>query len=182
MPRDSNLLRFSTSRLLLCAGFMMLIAGATLAVPRSHAKEVRQQEVELMRENAELRYLVEQVHLGINEYRASLDLPPLKLSDQISHQAEIHSQKMAQQVVKFSHHGFKARINALKGSIAYRRAAENVAFNQGYPDPAQEAISGWIKSEGHHKNMVGDFNLTGIGVAKNSQEEYYFTQIFIKGK
>jgi uncharacterized protein YkwD len=28
--------------------------------------------------------------------------------------------------------------------------------------------------------MIGDFNLTGIGVAKNRAGEYYFTQIFIK--
>lgn len=182
MSRDNSLWRFSTGRLLFCAGLMMLIAGSTLAVPSSHAMEVRQQELEPMPEDAELSYLIEEVHRGINEYRASRDLPPLELNDQISHQAKIHSQKMAQQVVKFSHHGFKARINALKGSVVYRRAAENVAFNQGYPDPAQEAIAGWIKSEGHHKNIIGDFNLTGIGVAKNSQEEYYFTQIFIKGK
>ncbi|MEO1669926.1 MAG: CAP domain-containing protein [Cyanobacteria bacterium J06631_2] len=182
MVRDFTRLKFSASQLLICAGFMMLIPGSSLAVPLSNLEDARQQKVELMPENVELRYLVEQVHRGINEYRASLNLPPLRLNTQINHQAEIHSQKMAQQVVKFSHHGFNARIGALKGSIAYRRAAENVAFNQGYKDPAQTAIAGWIKSEGHHQNMVGDFNLTGIGVARNSQGEYYFTQIFIKGK
>lgn len=130
--------------------------------------------------DVEIRALVQQVHRGVNQYRASLKLPPLSLNAQVNEQAEIHSQNMAQQVVKFSHHGFKTRVGALEGQITYRRAAENVAFNQGYEDPVQTAIAGWIKSEGHHQNMIGNFNLTGIGVAKNRQGEYYFTQIFIK--
>jgi uncharacterized protein YkwD len=27
--------------------------------------------------------------------------------------------------------------------------------------------------------MIGNYDLTGIGVASNSQGEYYFTQIFV---
>lgn len=126
------------------------------------------------------RALVAQVHRGVNQYRASRNLNPLRLNKDINRQAAIHSQNMAQQVVKFSHQGFEARIKALESQIAYRRAAENVAFNQGYQDPVEAAIAGWIKSQGHQRNMVGDFNLTGIGVARNRQGEYYFTQIFIK--
>ena len=127
-----------------------------------------------------VKELRERIHLSINEYRASQGLPPLSLNAAINHQAQIHSQNMAQQVVKFSHQGFEGRIEALESQIAYRSAAENVAFNQGHQDPVETAIAGWIKSENHHQNMVGDFDLTGIGVAKNKQGEYYFTQIFIK--
>ena len=32
----------------------------------------------------------------------------------------------------------------------------------------------------HYENIIGDFNLTGIGVAVNEKNEYYFTQIFLK--
>ncbi|WP_319423319.1 CAP domain-containing protein [Pleurocapsa sp. FMAR1] len=127
----------------------------------------------------ELSNLAQQVHQQVNKYRASVDLAPLKLNTQISNQAQIHSQNMAQQKVEFGHQGFDSRIEALKNNIAYSRAAENVAYNQGYGDPASEAVKGWIKSEGHRQNMVGNYNLTGIGVAKNQQGEYYFTQIFI---
>jgi len=42
------------------------------------------------------------------------------------------------------------------------------------------AVKGWINSPGHQKNMVGDYNLTGIGIAKNNVGEYYFTQLFVK--
>ncbi|MEL6930088.1 MAG: CAP domain-containing protein [Cyanobacteria bacterium J06600_6] len=133
-------------------------------------------------DSAELDLVVQQIHESINQYRAEHNLPPLAMNAHVSRQAKIHSQEMAQEVVKFSHQGFKDRIKALEGQVIYLRAAENLAFNQGYQDPAQKAISGWLKSEGHHKNMIGDFNITGIGVAKNTEGEYYFTQIFIKEK
>lgn len=86
---------------------------------------------------------------------------------------------MAQDVVKFSHQGFANRIKALEDDIS-SQAAENVAQNMGYNDPASQAVAGWIESEGHRQNIVGNYNLTGVGVAKNQQGEYYFTQIFIR--
>lgn len=130
----------------------------------------------------ELTDLAQQIYRGVNEYRTSMNLPPLRLNPHINRQAQIHSQNMAQQKVEFSHQGFQARVDALalEGQIVYSHGAENVAFNQGYDDPAQIAIAEWIESTGHHKNMIGDFNLTGIGVAKSRGGEYYFTQIFIK--
>lgn len=130
----------------------------------------------------DLTELVQQVHQEINQYRSSLDLAPLTLNAQISRQAQMHSQKMAQGRVKFSHHGFERRVEKLKHKIPYRRISENVAYNQGYSKPATKAVAGWIESEGHRQNIIGNYNLTGIGVAKNQQGEYYFTQIFIGEK
>lgn len=115
----------------------------------------------------------------VNQYRASLNLAPLKLNPRISEQARIHSENMAGSIVPFSHDGFESRIKALKSEIAYGSAAENVAYNLGYAAPVTQAVRGWINSPGHRKNMLGNYNLTGIGVAKNQKEEYYLTQIFI---
>lgn len=128
-------------------------------------------------QNTELT-LARQVHQQVNEYRQSLNLAPLTLNAEISQQARKHSQNMAENKVEFSHSGFDRRIKALKG-INYRSAAENVAYNQGYGDPVEQAVAGWIESESHRQNMTGNYNLTGIGVAKNQRDEYYFTQIFI---
>ena len=50
----------------------------------------------------------------------------------------------------------------------------------GFSNPGEKAVIDWINSPGHHKNIVGDFNLTGIGIAKNNEGKYYFNQIFIK--
>jgi uncharacterized protein YkwD len=40
-----------------------------------------------------------------------------------------------------------------------------------------QAVDGWIKSDGHRKNMEGQFLiLTGTGL-RNAKGEYYFTQL-----
>lgn len=116
----------------------------------------------------------------INRYRISLGLKKLTLNANISKQARIHSQNMARGKVPFSHQGFEKRVNAIP--IRYTSAAENVAYNQGYSDPAAEAVNGWIKSPDHLINIKGNYNMTGIGVATNSKGEVYLTQIFIRNR
>ncbi len=113
----------------------------------------------------------------INQYRAAKNLPKLKLDSRISKQARIHSENMAKHQVPFSHNGFAKRVNTM--TIPYKSASENVAFNFGYDDPVAEAVKGWIESPGHLKNIKGKYNLTGVGVAVNSEDEYFLTQIFI---
>lgn len=119
------------------------------------------------------------VHQKINQYRQSLNLSPLKLDSNISQQARIHSENMARGRVPFSHKGFETRAERLKSALSYSRVAENVAYNQGFANPATEAVEGWIDSSGHRHNIEGDFDRTGIGVAINDKGEYYFTQIFL---
>ncbi len=82
--------------------------------------------------------------------------------------------------VPFSHQGFKQRVKVISRMIPYHSAAENVAYNQGYGDPDREAVQGWLKSTEHRINIEGQYDLTGIGIAKNAVGEYYFTQIFIR--
>ncbi|HEY9649405.1 MAG TPA: CAP domain-containing protein, partial [Coleofasciculaceae cyanobacterium] len=120
------------------------------------------------------------VHQQINQYRQSRNLPPLTLNAQITEQARLHSADMASGRVPFSHNGFDGRVRAIARSISYRSAAENVAYNQGYSNPGEQAVQGWLKSTGHRQNIEGNYDLTGIGITKNAKGEYYFTQIFIK--
>ncbi len=114
----------------------------------------------------------------INKYRASQGLPALTRNSAIDNQVRLHSKNMANGTVPFGHNGFSQRLNAT--GISYRGGAENVAYNQGHSDPATVAVQGWLKSPGHLANIRGNYNLTGIGVAKNSQGAIYFTQIFIR--
>ncbi|WP_017294640.1 CAP domain-containing protein [Geminocystis herdmanii] len=132
--------------------------------------------------NSQTDYLVleKSIHQKVNQYRQSKKLSPLKFDSRISEEARKHSQNMANKTVPFSHQGFETRV--VNTRINYRSVAENVAYNQGHKNPDQVAVDGWIKSLGHQKNMVGNFNLTGVGVAKNAQGEYYFTQIFMLEK
>ncbi|MEM1393686.1 MAG: CAP domain-containing protein [Cyanobacteria bacterium P01_H01_bin.150] len=120
------------------------------------------------------------VHRKINQYRSSKGLPPLKLNGEISKIARQHSKNMAQKQVYFGHDGSSSRYNKISKLIKYRGVAENVAYNMGYGNPAKIAVDGWIKSSGHRRNMLGKYQVTGIGVVKNSQGEYYFTQLFVR--
>jgi uncharacterized protein YkwD len=118
-------------------------------------------------------------HKLVNQYRQSKNLPPLVIDPAISAQAKAHSERMAKQG-GITHDGFNDRVDSISQTIVYRSAAENVAYNMGYGQPDLVAVQGWIESPGHQHNMVGRYDLTGIGVAKNAKGEYYFTQIFIR--
>ncbi|TAG70427.1 MAG: CAP domain-containing protein [Oscillatoriales cyanobacterium] len=110
----------------------------------------------------------------------SKKLPPLTVDPRISQIARIHSENMASGKVKFSHDGFEGRAKAI--TVPYQSVAENVAYNFGYSDPVGNAVEGWIKSDGHRKNIESQFNLTGIAIAKNAKGEYYFTQLFVRSR
>ena len=166
-------------RLLLSATVVTFFVGWSLTAEASIVENPSETLVAMSSENNELAQIAKSIHRQVNKYRASLDLAPLKLNPIISKQAKIHSENMAQQTVKFSHKGFEDRVEAIANSISYSSAAENLAYNMGYKDPADRAVAGWIESEVHRQNMIGNYNLTGIGVATNPKGEYYFTQIFI---
>jgi uncharacterized protein YkwD len=114
----------------------------------------------------------------INAYRQTKGLPALVWNEAIAAQARQHSQNMANGKTPFGHDGFAARITATK--ITYASAAENVAWNMGYADPAKQAAEGWFKSPGHETNIRGNFSLSAVGVARNAKGQVYFTQLFIR--
>jgi uncharacterized protein YkwD len=124
--------------------------------------------------------LEQSIHNQVNQYRQSKNLPPLVFDQTIIDQARLHSLAMAN-VGKISHNGFDNRVTEIGKTIPYSSVAENVAANQGYKNPENTAVEGWITSPRHQKNMVGDFNLTGIGVVEKGGR-YYFTQIFVSKK
>jgi uncharacterized protein YkwD len=113
----------------------------------------------------------------VNEHRASLGLNALVMNDVINTEAEGHSRNMANHKVPFSHDGFDGRADRIRKAITSVFGwAENVAYGA---NNAREAVDMWLKSPGHKKNIEGNYNLTGIGVAKSADGSLYFTQIFI---
>ena len=172
-----------TILLLISVGCNYQQAEETLKNPTTSSPTVKNPTTPPQEEStanfSELKKIEKAIHQQVNEYRRSQNLPPLTLDSAISKQARIHSQDMANSK-KISHKGFKGRVEAIAQTISYRSAAENVATNYGYSEPAKQAVSGWIKSPGHQENMVGDFDLTGVGVIKTPEGQYYFTQIFIR--
>ena len=124
--------------------------------------------------------LADAVHSRINDYRESQGLDELDLDEDLSRIAGEHSRRMANGDVQLGHAGFGDRARAVRRETAYSSLAENVGYNLGYADPAENAVEGWLRSPEHLANVMGDYELTGIGVAANARGEYYFTQIFVK--
>ncbi|SHM70509.1 Uncharacterized conserved protein YkwD, contains CAP (CSP/antigen 5/PR1) domain [Chitinophaga jiangningensis] len=122
--------------------------------------------------------LEEQILFYTNKFRASKGLKPLQLDSYCSQQAQRHSRDMANGSTGFGHEGFEERVaNISKKLGRVNAAAENVAY--GTLD-AEEVVNGWIKSPGHRRNMLGDYNTIGIGAAKGNGRITFFTQVFIK--
>lgn len=128
--------------------------------------------------STEVLQLEQEVYQLINRYRISQNLPPLTTNEIITRQARMHSRAMATKRIPVGHSGFAKRVERISRSLPYRAAAENVAYNKGYSNCAQRATQDWFKNKGHRKNIEGNYYLTGIGVAMDSQGAYYFIQIF----
>lgn len=131
---------------------------------------------------ADPRNILSEIELSVfeqvNQYRVDQGLPPLTLDTNIVTQARNHSRNMAEGTVQFGHEGLQERVTAT--GIKLGSFSENVAYYQEIPDVATTVVKGWLNSEAHHRNIVGDFNLTGVGVLPNGAGRYYFTQIFIR--
>ena len=124
------------------------------------------------------QYYQRQVFEEVNKYRQSKGLKPLKLNTQMSTEATIHSQDMASHRMGFGHKDFDKRIKRLFNSIQQcRSGAENVAYFKISP---REVVHKWLTSPGHRRNIEGNFNLTGVGVARDSKGWVYYTQIFLR--
>jgi uncharacterized protein YkwD len=114
----------------------------------------------------------------INEFRRSKGLPALQANSYISSVALDHSRDMLTGKSPFGHDGFRQRIDRISGKLGRLHvAAENVASG---PMGAREVVDGWLHSPGHRRNILGDFQLTGIGVAEAASGMIYFTQIFVR--
>ena len=121
------------------------------------------------------------VHELVNEHRTTLGLTPLALIPEISDIARVHSRDMATGRVARGHAGADARAEKISNSIPYRGFGENVAaINQGGEGgEGAAAVSGWLQSPGHRRNIEGSYDLAGIGIARSEDGTYFFTQLFV---
>ncbi len=140
----------------------------------------------------------------INKIRKENNLPPLKLNKKLIQIAKAHSQDMAKR--NYTSHitpeGKDPNVRAVeKGfniikkekNLIRKGIAENIFETQFYKEIngmkkpylekinmiAQKAVSSWMKSEGHKKNILNpDYKETGIGVAISKDKKIKITQIF----
>lgn len=112
----------------------------------------------------------------INSYRVQEGMPEFILLDEVSSQADLHNEHM---VVKdeVCHHFFGKRYKALVEGHGALAVSENVAF--GYRT-ADAVVRAWVRSQGHRKNLKGNFTHFGISVKEGKSKKLYFTNIFIR--
>ena len=168
------------ARILCCISWFVLSGGFRdrLAARQENTRSSRQDATSPEQDKTQ-REIAATVYRLVNEFRRKHGLKPLTLDPVISSRAREHSADMAQND-GISHRGFAERIKDIEKKIPYRAAAENVAVNLGYINPAGAAVEGWSKSPEHRKNMLGEFSLTGIGIAQGKDGRYFFTQIFVQ--
>ncbi|WP_299158063.1 CAP domain-containing protein [uncultured Tenacibaculum sp.] len=118
--------------------------------------------------------ITQEIHELINKYRVSKGKSQLIFSKDASSIALKHTKYMIN-VKKISHDKFDDRFKELQNLDNAIGAAENVASHQ---KTANQVVQNWINSNGHRKNIEGNYSHTGIGVEKNSSGNYYFTQLF----
>lgn len=114
----------------------------------------------------------------INNYRADKGLSSLQELQIIKSQTTSHTNYMIEKN-EVSHEYFFKRKNFLVKNANATSVAENVAY--GYTS-AQTVVKAWIKSEGHKKNIEGDFTHFNVTAAQNKDGKWFYTNIFIKKK
>ena len=112
----------------------------------------------------------------VNEYRTNNSLGTLTRSSVIDHEAKTHSENMADGTVPYGHDGLTTRILTIINAIGGTDASENVGVGQ---TTAEEIVNDWVASPAHKSNLEGNYTHTGVGIAKNSNGVYYFTQIYL---
>ncbi len=112
----------------------------------------------------------------VNEHRESIGKSKLNRNSIADNLAKEHTTYMIDQG-KISHDYFSDRFSELQQKVNAKSAGENVAA--GYPS-AKSVMNGWLNSSGHKANIEGNFTHIGIAAIKNSNGQYYYTQLFYR--
>ena len=166
-------------KLALKKGFVVAVAGIVLLgshIGKAYAGERQaEQHVVLLAENENTQNYAQRVLDLVNIERRKAGVKPLVLSDELMRAAAVRSQEV---IKVFSH----TRPDGTQfSSIVFkhgRMMGENIGG--GYKTP-EEAVDGWMHSEGHRKNILHpDFTELGVGYtyAEGSPYKHYWVQMF----
>jgi uncharacterized protein YkwD len=113
----------------------------------------------------------------LNTDRKDANLPPLQWDERLAQAARDHSKLMADSNqlghVLQGEQGVAERLAAT--GIHYNRSGENVGYDTKFDD----LTNAWMHSPPHRENMLNpEYNVVGIGVAKNDDGVYFATQDF----
>ena len=109
-----------------------------------------------------------------NEVRARNGLSPLTYDVVASKEAWQHANSLANSwwgIFGINHIGFSGRAKRAN----FKGAAENVAAGQ---SNVSSVMRKWISSEGHYKNILGNYKYIGVGIAKDKRGNLYWCTLF----
>jgi uncharacterized protein YkwD len=113
----------------------------------------------------------------VNREREKAGLPPLAFSPRLGAAAQDYAQKMVE-AGTLTHDlppGFQVRAGSW--GVPLSAAGENIAYGQ--PTPAA-VVGSWIQSPGHKANILGHYDLTGVGVARDAKGRMWWCQAFAR--
>lgn len=120
----------------------------------------------------------------INAERIARGRQPLQWDGSLMRVARYHSENMARE--DFFNHidrdglDLSGRADA-HGVHGWKALGENIAYNQGYTDPAAFAVERWMTSNKHRENILnGEYTHAALGVARAADGRVFFTQVFMK--
>ena len=126
--------------------------------------------------SSELSAYEQEVVTLVNQERAKVGLPALKVDNQLAKTARLKSQDMHDKKY-FDHTSptYGSPFDMMKQfGITYKTAGENIAYGQKTP---AEVMNAWMNSPGHKANILSkDFTHIGVGYV---QDGSYWTQQFI---
>jgi uncharacterized protein YkwD len=157
----------------------MLLTLLLLAAPLVLADDKKEApKTETRTERSDEQTLLELV----NKERAKKKLPPLRPNAILSKVARGHSANMAKQG-KMEHvlDGKDPGDRVLAAGYDWGKVSENIAVSEPPGAPLPQIVKEWMNSETHRKNLLSDrVTETGLGIAKNSKGEVYYTQLFAR--
>lgn len=111
---------------------------------------------------------------AINTSRAAAGLAPLTYSEQLSALADRHSAQMASSGTVYHSTDLASMVGTVYAN--WTRVGENV----GKGSTVESIHSAMMASPSHQANILGDYNLVGIGVETNPGGVMFVTELFAK--
>lgn len=117
----------------------------------------------------------------VNQYRISQGKKSVKHHAGLDKIALRHAKYMMQNrdKARVSHAFHNRRSYEAYGSYGMMGLGENVGYTES-SSPARHLVSMWIQSSGHRKNMLGQWQYTGIGVVIAPDGAVFATQLFAR--
>ena len=112
----------------------------------------------------------------INQHRISIGLNALENLKVIKGQAFSHTDYMVN-INEVNHDNFYSRKNYLVNNVNALKVSENVAY--GFSS-ASSVVNASLNSDGHKRNIEGDFTDFEISAELGENNKWYFTNIFVK--